>query len=258
MNNYSDYIIALDLDDTLLTTKKEVSKHTLDVLHRCQDNGFKIAVSSTRGYSTCIKTAKEINADYICCQAGNMIVDKHDNIIYKNPFDHQEINKFIDHFYEITQYIYIDSDKGLYGCMDDSFSRKWNAIYCDKEQLKSINAYKICIKFDSTEDMEYIISYCKDKGYVYRKMIDADFMFITPANSDKYYALEKLMQLLNTTKDKLIVFGDDNSDMLSIKNAGHGIAMSNAKPEIIAVSTYVTDTNDNDGVAKYLENNFKI
>ena len=40
-----------------------------------------------------------------------------------------------------------------------------------------------------------------------------------------------------------------------IKNAGVGIAMGNAQQEIKNIADFVTDTNTNDGVAKYLDKN---
>ena len=39
-----------------------------------------------------------------------------------------------------------------------------------------------------------------------------------------------------------------------IKHCGVGVAMKNAIPEVLRVADVVTDTNDNDGVAKYIMN----
>lgn len=254
---YLNHIIALDLDDTLLNSRGEVSERSLEVLKRCKDSGFHIVVSSTRGYSTCSKIAELISADYICCQAGNMIIDKDMNIIYKNPFNADDVSALIEHFSKYTQNFVIDSDFALCGIANDDFVKRWGLTRCDMETLKTLNAYKLCVGFEPSFKDE-IVAYCKEKGFVCRKMIDDDYMFITPANSDKYYALEQLMAILNSSPDKLIVFGDDHSDMLSIKNAGFGVAMQNSKDEVLNVSKFVTSTNDEDGVAKFLEENFTI
>jgi hydroxymethylpyrimidine pyrophosphatase-like HAD family hydrolase len=42
-----------------------------------------------------------------------------------------------------------------------------------------------------------------------------------------------------------------------LKAADIGIAVGNARPEAKAVADLIIDTNDNDGVAKYLLNEFK-
>ena len=257
MKKYSDYIIALDLDDTLLNSNKEVTEKNLDILKKCKQAGFVIAISSTRGYSTCSKIAQLISADYICCQAGNMIVDKNKNIIYKNPFNSTDVSLLIDYFCKYTKDFVIDSDFDLFGDVNENFTKRWGVVRCNLNNLKTLNAYKICVGFKPSFKDE-IVRYCKDKGFVCRKMIDDDYMFITPANSDKYYALNRLIKILNTTPDKLIVFGDDNSDMLSIKNAGFGVAMENSKPEVLNAAKFIASSNDEDGVAKFLEQNFSI
>lgn len=256
-NKYANYIVAVDLDDTLLTTNKEVSNYTLDVLNRCKENGFSIAISSTRGYSTCYRIADLISADYICCQSGNMIVDKNKTVIYKNSFDQTDVAELIDYFSKYTQDIIIDSDFDLIGHTTQAFADKWGALLCDLATLKTIPAYKLCVGFEDSY-RSIIEKYCEEKGFVYRKMIDADYMFITPANSNKYYALQQLMKILDSSPDKLVVFGDDDSDLLSIENAGFGVAMANSKIHVLNAAKFTTDSNDEDGVAKFLEKQFLI
>jgi len=136
MKKYSDYIIALDLDETLLDSNGQISETTLKTLLKCKELGFNIAISSTRGYGTCTKFAEAISADYVCCQAGNMIVDKDKNIIYEHPFSKKELSDFIDHFSKYTNDFIIDSDSYLYGGLDDDFAHSWGVIYKNTEEVK--------------------------------------------------------------------------------------------------------------------------
>ena len=80
------YIVALDLDETLLDSNMNISSYTLNTLKRCKEKDMVIAISSTRGYGSCKNIAEEIYADYCCVQSGNSIVDKAGNIIYSNAF----------------------------------------------------------------------------------------------------------------------------------------------------------------------------
>lgn len=249
------HIIALDLDDTLLNSNGEVSKKSLEVLKQCKQKHCVIAISSTRGYGSCKKIADLISADFVCCQAGNMIVDSKQNILYRNPFSAEDVSLFVDKFSKHTSHIFIDSDFSLYGSVIDKFTDRWGTKYCDIDKFKNLNAYKICIGYDESYKQD-IVDYCAEKNFVCRKMIDADFMLITPANSNKFYALEQLLNICGTNISKLVVFGDDHSDLLSIQNAGFGVAMKNSKPEIIEKAKYVTLSNDEDGVADFLEKHF--
>ena len=47
--------------------------------------------------------------------------------------------------------------------------------------------------------------------------------------------------------------GDAGNDLHMIECAGMGVAMGNAFEEIKEVANYITDTNENDGVAKAIE-----
>jgi hypothetical protein len=53
--------------------------------------------------------------------------------------------------------------------------------------------------------------------------------------------------------DGVIAFGDMPNDLAMLEWAGHGVAVANAHPDVLAVVDEVTATNDADGVAQVLE-----
>jgi hydroxymethylpyrimidine pyrophosphatase-like HAD family hydrolase len=48
-------------------------------------------------------------------------------------------------------------------------------------------------------------------------------------------------------------FGDDYNDKEMLRDCGVGIAVANAIEEVKAVADYICDSNENDGVAKWLD-----
>ena len=70
-------------------------------------------------------------------------------------------------------------------------------------------------------------------------------------------SLQTLLQILADHMDidmtDVIAFGDDVNDLGMLKLAGTAVAVSNAIDEVKAVADHVTDSNDQDGVAKFLE-----
>ena len=60
--------------------------------------------------------------------------------------------------------------------------------------------------------------------------------------------------LENIEQEEVMSFGDNNNDILMIKNAGLGIAMGHSNEQVKKVANFITKTNDEDGVAKALEN----
>lgn len=71
--------------------------------------------------------------------------------------------------------------------------------------------------------------------------------------ASKSNAVKLLIEYHNIKRGEIIAIGDNFNDKEMIEFAGTGIAMGNAPAEVKAVADYVTDTNNNDGVAKALE-----
>ena len=75
-------------------------------------------------------------------------------------------------------------------------------------------------------------------------------------SSGKSNGLKKLCEYLDIDLENVAYFGDGSNDIESIKIAGLGIAMANASKEIKEAADYVTSSNDDGGVAEFLEKLF--
>lgn len=62
-------------------------------------------------------------------------------------------------------------------------------------------------------------------------------------------SIKSLANHLNIELSNIIAFGDD----LNVEQCSYGIAVSNAIEEVLNVADYITDSNDEDGVAKFIE-----
>ena len=87
--------------------------------------------------------------------------------------------------------------------------------------------------------------------YVTRTQIEY-IEFMNPHVS-KGRALETLAAQLNVPMDLVVAFGDGYNDESMMKAAGFRIAMGNSVDEIKACADYITETNQNDGVAMAVE-----
>ena len=72
-------------------------------------------------------------------------------------------------------------------------------------------------------------------------------------NSDKETALKMLVEHISIDLSDVVAFGDDINDLGMLKLAGTAVAVSNAIDEVKAVADHITESNDQDGVAKFLE-----
>ncbi len=76
-----------------------------------------------------------------------------------------------------------------------------------------------------------------------------NYLEITRQGVDKASALLALGQQLGIAPTEMVAIGDAENDMAMLRLVGLGIAMGNASPEVQAIADWVTDTNNQDGVA---------
>ena len=90
---------------------------------------------------------------------------------------------------------------------------------------------------------------------VYQKDIysDEQWLEIMLKEVTKESAVQKLKQI--TQRDYVVVFGDGINDLEMFGIADECYAMSNAEPELKAAATKIIESNDNDGVARWLAEN---
>ena len=72
-------------------------------------------------------------------------------------------------------------------------------------------------------------------------------------SAHKGNALKRFAERLGFSLANCMAFGDGMNDFTMVEQAGLGVAMANAEPEVKRVAKYVTLSNDEDGVAKGID-----
>jgi Cof subfamily protein (haloacid dehalogenase superfamily) len=82
---------------------------------------------------------------------------------------------------------------------------------------------------------------------------DYGMIELSAAGVTKAFALERLAAEHGITASEVVAFGDMRNDLPMLQWAGHGVAVANAHPEVLAVADEVTAHVDDDGVALVIE-----
>ena len=80
-------------------------------------------------------------------------------------------------------------------------------------------------------------------------------MQIMNTSATKWNGIKQMLTSFGISPEDAVYFGDDNDDIEPIKHCGLGVAVSNAIPAVLAVADKIIDTNDNDGVARFIKEN---
>ena len=90
---------------------------------------------------------------------------------------------------------------------------------------------------------------------VYHTIANDDLIQIMSLEATKWNGIKHMLSNFNIASGDCVYFGDDNDDIEAIKSCGLGVAVSNAIPAVLNVADKITDSNDMDGVAKFIEEN---
>ena len=66
-------------------------------------------------------------------------------------------------------------------------------------------------------------------------------------------AVKALCEYLNINNDEVMAIGDEENDLSMLEYAGYKIAMGNANEKLKKIATFITDSNNDDGVGKAIE-----
>lgn len=248
-------LILLDLDGTLLHSDKTISDYTASVLEECKRNGFIIGVSTARGESNAVQYIKHIRPDVIISSGGAFVRYKKE-IVYCCTFDERETRRIIDTGFELTDNqceITIDTlDAHYWNYKEDPhiLSPDWGEVrYTDYSDFKQ-PSLKICVELPD-EGIAKQIAAQVDCDYA--RFSDGDWYKFSKKEATKEKAIEQTVHRLGISEKEIIAFGDDFVDIEMLRLCGRGVAMGNAIAAVKEIADDVTKSNDEDGVAYYLE-----
>lgn len=260
------YLIALDLDDTLLNYNKEVSKKTKDCLRKLYNNGFIIVIASGRIFDTCYEEVSKLDfINYMVTDSGSLIYDNiNKNIVYKKALSKIDVKRIISLYDDKTEYIEFSDEHYYYKYSKNSLnhyglSRDIGDI---SEFIKNNKSIHSTIKMYDCTNNKYIIKkvskYCPTINIIEMKNNDGDkWLELISKGVSKYNALKYIMKKEKVDKNNVIAFGDNYNDIDMIIKSKYGVAMENATNEIKEVANYITKSCNEDGIAFFLGEFFK-
>lgn len=257
---------AIDLDGTLLTWNKKLTKRNLEALLKIQAEGHKIAFLTGRDIVNVTSFAKKAKLDtyggYIGAYNGGLVYScKEDQIIKESFFDPDlvlEIKEYLEKLnLDFTflrpreQYI----SKKAY--LPFSLYRKLNGkktYPIDELFTKNLHVNKILVN-DTKSKLLKVWAKLENKfsGKISISMSSIISIELTPAGSDKGAALEYLASLENIDMSNTIAIGNQGNDLPMLKKAGKAIVVNNASKNIKDQADLIIPSNNKKGVGIYLE-----
>lgn len=267
-------LIAMDMDGTLLNSQKQVTEYTKEVLRRASEKGIKLVICTGRIFTSAKSYARIIGTKApIIASNGAYIREKDRNeVIYEKYIKKETLLDiirvtrewgFYPHIYT-TDTIY--SERLIHSSLNYS---KWNETVPEDERIniQIVDSLEDIVEKEGENFLKVVVMALEDeveklqelKKFIKENMDVAIFSSymnnfeIMDKEVSKGSALRRLAEFFDIDREEIVCFGDNENDKTMFEFAGFPIAMGNAEEELKEISAYVTDTNDNDGVAKAIE-----
>lgn len=271
-------LFVTDLDGTLINSKREVPKRSLEILNKLIEKGVNFTVATARTPATAVEILQDLNLKLpVALMNGVLIYDtKELKYIDIKGIEKEAVNKVLDIFKEYNK------NPLVYGVKDNHlwvYHKEFENIYeynfykerADKKlktfvrvedynnSLKESNIINF-VAFDNYEKIKAIAEKIKCiEGITvnYYKDVYEDCYFLEAYSSEasKANGIKYLSKYIEYSK--VICFGDNLNDIPMFELANEAYATANAVEEIKKIATYVIGSCEDNGVAEFLEERFK-
>lgn len=253
-------LVALDLDDTLLTPDGLVSPESRRVLHKLKERGVFVTIATGRMYSSAVQIARDLGLDVpLITYQGALIKTTESGAVLRSLHMPADLAREVLLFFEskpVHINLYIDDEL----VVSELNEVAENYAYHVKVPVRAVGRLS-----QQPLDNTVKIVAIGDAGYIASELLPASldrfgtdltvntsrphFLEIGHRLARKSCALKFLGEGLGITRQQMMAIGDGQNDIDMIEFAGIGVAMGNADGEVISIADFVTRSNSEDGVA---------
>lgn len=262
-NNKYKFLVATDMDYTLLMPGTQVSEENMRAVKAIQDAGgaFTLATGRTSFLTGTYSDALNVTVPLITSNGASLFDPITRKDIFSADFPEEISRKLITLFLEQNEDATGYSSQGILFAPNSSrreFVYNYNQGIPDR-----IRALTGEITWDTLEGElpplnKFLLIAAKDKVLeelakipeLQVVMSAKDFYDVMLTGTSKGLALLELAKTLNIPQNMTFALGDSDNDIPMLEAADHSIVMGNAKDYIKKNAAYVTTDCESDGFAK--------
>ncbi|MFF5248744.1 HAD family hydrolase [Streptosporangium sp. NPDC000095] len=265
-------MIVCDLDGTLLDSRGELSERTRAAVRRVRAAGHVFVIATARPVRDTRHVAAALNdtgnagnagnagdANSAVCGNGSVVYDfARDEVVDHHPFAEADVVRALTALRDRFPGIRLGAECHLELLLEDAFelapalARDARRVARLEEAIDWHGVGKIVVQLEGAargyyESVGTLLPGCE-------VTVSADvFCEVTRAGVTKAAALEAMADRLGFGRAGVIAFGDMPNDLPMLTWSGTAVAVANAHPAVLAAAHEMTASNDEDGVAVWLE-----
>ena len=234
-------LIALDMDGTLLNEEKIVTERTKKAIQAARDKGVTVVLATGRPIDGVTRYLEELDMytdnDYVLSYNGGLVLKtKSREVVCKMGL----IGEDVHYLYDLSKKLGVNNIT----IQEINF-----------ENIKNDESYIKVMMIDEPEILQNAVDNLPKEVFEKYTVVRSTPYFLEFLNKEvnKGVGVELLAKHLGVKREEVITMGDAGNDLHMIEYAGMGIAMGNAFEEVKKAANYITDSNNEDGVATAIE-----
>lgn len=267
-------LIATDLDGTFLNSNHlTIPQENIDAFKKAHEIGIKVAVASGRTKILADNVTEQLPfLDYLITSNGAVTYDLHTGQVVSSTLmsNTQSVEIFdILKDYNLIYEIYYKGDCYMNEKSYAMFDGEHVPPHIHdllKDFIKPVPDLAKLIGSDGIEKLNILSLTGEERIEIEEKIgktcdvaFASSFPIVKGANGNlemtdreatKGFAIKGLADALGISKENIMCFGDGENDCSMLQFADYSFAMANGTALVKSTAKYVTDTNDNGGVAK--------
>lgn len=275
-------MIALDMDGTLLNSKKEISPENLAAILEAQSHGFEIVIATGRFSEDAWRILRPYGfSHWLISSNGAMIHSPEGEILATTPMRPEDVEQAMTWLDEKGYYFEVTSNRGIHAWLQHHES-----LLAELEPLKAaepetdiqrlrdvITTWSVLKNYKPIGSFGQLLALPEEWhnilviSFTPQMLIDGmkhfekwgrltlstswryNFELMAPATS-KGNALQLLGNRLGIPMTQTMAIGDNHNDLSMLTLAAYGVAMGNAEEAVRDQCPILTHTHENHGVAR--------
>lgn len=258
-------MVAIDLDDTLLDSRYRIAPPCIEAIHRARDKGILVTLATGRMFQSALPYAQLLGIDLplICYQGALVKSTFSGEVLYQRCIRAELARELL----EVLQKA--GSDYHMYS-LEEMYISQMTPILKEQCRITGIepilinNIHELLEEFEPVEIMALFAEEAERREV--QNQLTQHFgseLHITPfkynsleimdGQATKARALASLADQFHILQEEIMAIGDSYNDLPMIEWAGIGVAVANADELVKAKADYITASNDEQGVARALE-----
>ncbi len=243
MNKKEIKLVALDMDGTLLNDRDEISIGNREAIREAQKNGVHIVCCTGRSLITSREYVKNLElSSYHVTVNGSEVWDENGDLVQRQIVPTEHI-------------------QWMFGLAKEHQTKFW-ATATDRvwrrempEDIENHTWLKFGYEIPEDAVRNVILENLRGRGHYFEISNSSPINIeVNSSGVNKAKGIEMVCKRLGLSMDQVMAVGDSLNDMSMIQAAGIGVAMGNAQESVKLAADWVTATNNEDGVAKAIQN----